>query len=299
MPSSALIPNKEVNMMDSKYLKEGSLFAVVFILSVSLLAIPTLANAADTHFCAGPFWGYLRLVSGPGECRSHETEIILPEASGMQEQINSLQSRVVALESALDTANTTISNLQGTLTQLQSTVAGLDNTSLEARLAAIEANTVLDLDRVLTFDSSSGTVLFEGTNVQVTNGMGTTASTNGFGNLILGYDEDDSGDAKSGSHNLVVGTEHTYTSYGGIVAGQNNEISGPYACVSGGQDNVASGPFSSVTGGFVNAARGDHSSVTGGLANDASGSSSSVSGGFARFATGEFNWAAGGLLEIF
>ncbi|MEJ2431283.1 MAG: hypothetical protein P8075_20570 [Deltaproteobacteria bacterium] len=285
--------------MDSKYLEKRALFGVVFILSISLLTMPTLANAADTHFCAGRFLGYLRLVSGPGECRSRETEIILPGASAMQEQINSLQSRVVALESELDAANTTISSLQAALARLESAVARLDNTSLESRVAAVEANTVLDLDQVLTFNSSSGTVLFEGVNVQVINGMGTTATNNGLGNVILGYDEDDSADTKSGSHNLVVGSNHTYTSYGGIVTGLNNEISGPYASVSGGFGNVASGDSSSVSGGFVNAASGDFSSVSGGFGNEASGDSSSVSGGFARFVAGEFNWAAGGLSEGF
>ena len=281
--------------MDSKYLKEGSLFAVVFILSVSLLTIPTLANAAETYFCAGRFLGYLRLVSGPGECRSHETEIILPESSAMQEQINSLQSRVVTLESALETANTTISSLQAALARLESTVARLDNTSLESRVAAVEANTVLDLDQMLTFDSSSGTVRFEGVNVQVINGMGTTATNNGLGNLILGYDEEDSMDTKSGSHNLVVGSNHTYSSYGGIVTGLNNEISAPYASVSGGFGNVASGDSSSVSGGFVNSASGDYSSVSGGFGNEANGDSSSVGGGFAVVVTGEFGWGAGGL----
>ena len=130
MPSSALIPDKEVKMTDSKFLKKGALFAVVFILSICLLTIPTFANAASTYFCAGRFFGYLRVVSGPGECRPHETEVILPEVSAMQAQIYSLQSRVVTLESELDAANTTISSLQVALTQLQSTVAGLDNTSL-------------------------------------------------------------------------------------------------------------------------------------------------------------------------
>ena len=282
-------------MVDSKYLGKRALLGVVFILSISLVTIPTLANAADTYACAGRFLGYLRLVSGPGECRSHETEIILPEASAMQEQINSLQSRVVALESALDTANTTISSLQAALARLESTVARLDNTSLESRVAAVEANTVLDLDQMLTFDSSSGTVRFEGVNVQVINGMGTTATNNGLGNLILGYDENDGMDTKSGSHNLVVGSNHTYTSYGGIVTGLNNEISAPYASVSGGFGNVASGDSSSVSGGFVNSASGDYSSVSGGFGNEANGDSSSVGGGFAVVVTGEFGWGAGGL----
>ena len=53
----------------------------------------------------------------------------------------------------------------------------------------------------------------------VTDGTGSTWGANdGLGNLIVGYDEGTSEpnpDDKGGSHNLVVGPEHTYRSYGG------------------------------------------------------------------------------------
>ena len=54
---------------------------------------------------------------------------------------------------------------------------------------------------------------------------------------------------RTGSHHLIVGSEHSYSSYGGLVAGWGNTISGTYSSVSGGWKNSASGPLSSVSGG--------------------------------------------------
>ena len=112
------------------------------------------------------------------------------------------------------------------------------------------------LNRVSCIAVKSGTndFYFEGCNVHVRNGAGQTDSLNGFGNLIVGYNEDKSVSPPSpkdrtGSHNLVVGRDHTYSSYGGFVAGENNSIEGRYASVSGGLRNSAIGSNSSVGGG--------------------------------------------------
>ena len=82
------------------------------------------------------------------------------------------------------------------------------------------------LDEYLSVDDANKTVLISGANLQVVSGEGATdATVNGLGNVIVGYDENTSDD-KSGSHNLVVGYGHTYSSYGGFVAGQDNSITG-------------------------------------------------------------------------
>ena len=89
---------------------------------------------------------------------------------------------------------------------------------------------------------SEETILISGANLQVVNGQGSTLeNVNGTGNIIIGYDEEDlSGNAdKSGSHNLVVGSGHTYSSFGGIVVGYNNSITGHFSSVSGGQYNLS------------------------------------------------------------
>ncbi len=56
-------------------------------------------------------------------------------------------------------------------------------------------------------------------NLQLTNGAGSTAAAmNGKGNLIVGYNEDSPiPTSRTGSHNVIVGTQHEYTSYGGLV----------------------------------------------------------------------------------
>ena len=74
------------------------------------------------------------------------------------------------------------------------------------------------------------------------------------GNLIIGYDEGDDKDMKTGSHNIVVGRDHSYTSYGGLVVGYNNSIIGQYSSVTGGHSNSAEARTASVSGGRYNTA---------------------------------------------
>ncbi|MBW2314845.1 MAG: hypothetical protein JRH10_11695 [Deltaproteobacteria bacterium] len=66
-----------------------------------------------------------------------------------------------------------------------------------------------------------------------------------MGNLFIGYNElpgDFECTDRLGSHNLVVGREHRYPSFGGLVAGFRNSVSGEEATVSGGAGLVAAGP---------------------------------------------------------
>ncbi len=103
--------------------------------------------------------------------------------------------------------------------------------------------------------------IFNRTNVQVQSGASTTnAAVNGLGNLIVGYNEiranppPDSGYTRTGSHNLVLGSQNGYASFGGLVAGYQNVIVGDYASVAGGQTNRAFANYSSVSGGTGNRA---------------------------------------------
>jgi hypothetical protein len=105
------------------------------------------------------------------------------------------------------------------------------------------------------------TIQFSGANVQIVNGEGSTNTINGAGNLIVGYDEDPS--AQTGSHNLVIGPEQRYTSYGSILGGRNNKALGPYDFVTG-IANTAGNEGASVSGGFENTAAFKLSSIFGG-----------------------------------
>jgi hypothetical protein len=176
------------------------------------------------------------------------------------------------------------------------------------------AQRVRALERKLqhvTMEVGAGSLLPElvitGANLRIVNGLGFTESTNGTGNLIVGYNEprppgfiaievplgdDRSGshnipievpldDDRSGSHNIVVGQWHNFSSFGGLVVGVASEISGQWASVSGGVVNIASGFGASVSGGARNVARGGGGtpSISGGLFNTAIGGFSSISGG--------------------
>lgn len=170
-----------------------------------------------------------------------------------------------------------------TVTALQSQVATLQ-TQVNA-LVALLANVT----------RSGNDITFSGVNIRIVNGTGTTdGPVNGLGNLIVGYNEArSSGNDRTGSHNIVAGTEHNYASFGGLVVGRRNTISGQYSSVSGGLDNTASGDDSSVSGGINNTASGDGSSVSGGNHNTAIGFSSIVVGGFNNQARGDVSCVSG------
>jgi hypothetical protein len=167
---------------------------------------------------------------------------------------------------------------------------------LESRIAQLET-TVSQLVSLLQNVTRSGNdITFSGVNVHVVNGTGTTYGTvNGLGNLIVGYNElRSSGNDRTGSHNIVVGSRQNYSSYGGLVAGYQNAISGAYASVSGGYFNAASSSGASVSGGYSNTASYFYASVSGGYLNTASGNRASVSGGHSNTASGTYSSISGG-----
>ena len=180
-----------------------------------------------------------------------------------------------------------------------------------AAIAAIQANKALALGPYVsvTGEALNGVrgphILFTGANVHIRSGSGRTDDNvpsggvlTGLGNLFIGYDDPVSAGGsgpqpRTGSHNLIVGAEHTFQSFGGLVAGWRNLILAPWASVSGGAGNAASGEFSSVSGGIVGEASGKFSSVSGGSGCDASGESSSVSGGDETGSGSDRGWAGG------
>jgi hypothetical protein len=154
-------------------------------------------------------------------------------------------------------------------------------------------------------------VVITGANLRIVNGLGATDTTNGLGNLIVGYNElrleqlqictpptlPFCKDTRTGSHNVVVGRQNNFSSFGGLVVGDLNEIRGEFASVSGGFLNIASGDLSSVSGGQENTASGSLSSVSAGIQNTASGILSSVSGGQENTASGGGSSVSGGFVN--
>jgi hypothetical protein len=178
------------------------------------------------------------------------------------------------------------------------------------QMIADELAALRDILTVIRFDPAAKEVVITGANLRLVNGLGQTGCEfggepsppdcpNGLGNLIVGYNEPRPPELgenfRTGSHNVVVGLGHNFSSFGGLVVGEVNTISGVFASVSGGQQNTASGNHSSVSGGFSNMASGFAASVTGGTRNLASGERSAVSGGEHNTASGDFAAVSGGL----
>lgn len=211
---------------------------------------------------------------------------------------------------------------------------------LEVSLANVLA--LNQMMRIETAPSGVRTVQLSGVNFQVVNGLNFTDGINGAGNIIIGYDEgntltdqfycsiglgenelsteDAAGCSraggvfapshKSGSHNLVMGSQNNYSSTAAIVAGKHNtsnfrfasvlggvrnRATGFLSTVSGGQENVALGSASAVSGGGFNRATAVQSTVSGGRRNSASGTGSAISGGDQGVASGIASAISGGV----
>lgn len=171
------------------------------------------------------------------------------------------------------------------------------------RVVAVETKT-----QFMSADATAKTTTFTGCNVYIQNGMGVTngnpvfpysifdGKVNGLGNLIIGYNlpgRSDS-DQRTGSHNLILGDLHNYTSYSALIAGYYNASYGPFASVYGGAFNIASGAYSCISGGLYNGTSGLYSSVAGGQYNTAAGETSAVSGGLGNAENALWGWAGGG-----
>jgi hypothetical protein len=166
--------------------------------------------------------------------------------------------------------------------------------SLWQRVSALE-RTLTHVSSV-TGEGGRPEVVITGANLRIVNGLRGTATANGVGNLLVGYNEPrGNGDnERTGSHNVVVGLGHNFSSFGGLVAGRQNAIRGAFASVSGGFDNTASGDSASVSGGIFNRASGPSASVSGGFDNRATGNAAAVSGGNGNTASGDAAAVSGG-----
>lgn len=171
------------------------------------------------------------------------------------------------------------------------------------------------------------TLRVTGANLQVVNGTGYTDTTNGLGNIIVGYNEE-LGCEHGGSHNVVIGMYNGYASFAGLVSGQSNQIldqnavafgfqntaSDDFATVLGGNSNTAYSVYSTICGGSDNYTAGSNGVICGGQLNtvsagygvvgggydnevESAATHGVVSGGESRSVDGNFNWRAGTLLE--
>ncbi len=236
-----------------------------------------------------------------------------------------LAATVMATINALTAKVATMDALSAKVAALETANAALQTkvTTLQTKVTA-QQNLLAYFNLTETADPSTGdaypTVQISGANLQIVNGLGSTETKNGTGNLIVGYNQAGgqsrcsdgqyadqptctanggmwSDQHRSGSHNLVAGEGNSYSAWGGFAAGYRNTANRAWASVSGGMFNTASGQFSSISGGYNNTASGTTSSVSGGYNNIASGTLGTVSGGANRSAIGNYDWSAGGLFQ--
>ena len=186
-----------------------------------------------------------------------------------------------------------ISALQQRLTKDEAAINGLQSL-LGGVTRSRDGSTLIIAGHGSDSASALKTVLFKGVNVQVVNGTGIETRLNGLGNLIIGYADNTSGYPRNGSHNLITGDNQGWASYGGLVAGDFNQIRGPFDAIPGGRSSTASGFDSTVAGGAGNLATGFAASANGGIGNMASGFYATASGGSSNKVAGEAASVSGG-----
>ena len=184
----------------------------------------------------------------------------------LQASMDALLADMAGLKTQVDqltVANTRLTEANAAL-QVALNAAKADISTVSVKVVALDkkaVDIVPDLAKYLKVDITNVVggvtkpdILFTGANVHVRSGSGATSDNGaltGLGNLIIGYNENTTPTptlVRTGSHNLVGGSMHSFSSYGGMAFGYQNTISGPYANVVGGSLNLAQGPNSTVYG---------------------------------------------------
>lgn len=177
-----------------------------------------------------------------------------------QAQIDALQAEIVSLKAQVNQLAVDNGRLKADV-HASLNIATADVSALQLRVKALETKPagIPDLDKYVKIETNplNGVtgphILITGANVHVRSGSGFTndnGTLKGLGNLIIGYNESSAVLSRTGSHNLIGGSLNSFSSFGGVVFGLQNTISGQYASVLGGSGNMAVGSNSTVYGGL-------------------------------------------------
>ena len=174
--------------------------------------VASLVISTTIFVCVEPAWG-----QRPRPIVMHRSRAVEPVGTSIA---TALQNVLIRLES-----------LEAQVATLQSDLA--------AETAARQNADAMLADVLVHFSRVGNDIFITGANLHIVNGTGDTETTNGLGNLIVEYNEGRPipffpPDDRTGSHMVVVGKWHNYSSYGGIVVGQLNATSNRYSSVSGG-----------------------------------------------------------------
>lgn len=175
--------------------------------------------------------------------------------------------------------------------------------SIEKRLSALEKLTqdqqvrIQALEAKLKYVSVNGTdMMITGANLHLRNGGGSTGHKNSLGNFILGYNETNGYDARTGSHNLILGRYNDYESHGSIISGEVNTAKGDYTTILGGYEcfTTEDGDSSAVIAGVNSAVSKEHGAVIAAKDSQVNGFLTGVMGGQTNIADGNFSAIVGG-----
>ena len=196
-----------------------------------------------------------------------------------------------------------VTQLQNDNGLLAARIAALESLNISAALLALQADIAAlqstgggSADDLMQFVTVTGTeIVFSGANVQIHNGSSDQETTNGLGNLTIGYNPDSLGASfRTGSHNLVLGKDNNYTSTGSLVSGEQNSANGKNAATIAGYKNTVSGSNALSLGGTGNQATAYGAVTIAGSGGRATGGSSLSAGGNGGIAAGTYSTRVGG-----
>jgi len=242
----------------------GAVMAGIFA-STILTALPSVTFARDNN---GDNNGKHSLVQQPYGLKTKSPfASTFQTIDTLQASRDALTADMAALKAQVDQLTTDNTKLRQdlTATTIALNAAKADISTVSSKVVTLETKAVdiipglatyLKIDKTTVLQGVNGPhILITGANVHVRSGSEATdnnaAPYTGLGNLIIGYNENTMPTptlVRTGSHNLVGGSMHSFSSYGGMVFGYQNMISGPYANVVGGSVNLAQGTNSTVYG---------------------------------------------------
>ena len=164
--------------------------------------------------------------------------------------------RIADLENLAASQGIAITNLLNEVQALESEVDALtvDVAEAQGRIAAVEG--ITDSMELTSIDGYPSLVV-EGVNIHLRNGLGGTSTDNGLGNFVLGYNEsraDPADNIRTGSHIVVTGREQNYEGSSGFLGGYQNTLNADYGSILSGFSNEVYGLASAVVGGLFNTA---------------------------------------------
>ena len=169
-----------------------------------------------------------------------------PVDADVQQRLRQLEDQLSNVQTELGRTNAALSRATSTLNQHHTTLQLMTRLSDHLRIG-------------------SGEVVITGANLRIENGVGLTDSSNGLGNLLIGY-----GLPVEASHSIIMGQGNRAYAYGNIATGQNNVLLGPTSIALGtalselssetvaigGVDNRVDGLGAAAIGGESNTVKG-------------------------------------------